>query len=450
MSLLQQQLWSLEAHAPSPGFYNENVHHRLANPVDTGALAGALAYVVDRHEALRTRFPTDGSGPYQSVRPSLAIDLPVADLRSLPAEPRRRELARLASLEHLTPFNVADGPLLRARLFLLDDATSELALTLHHLICDATSLSLLMSDVIDSYAALIAGRGPDLPRLLIQYADFAVWEQKWFTERRDRAQRDWWASKLGGVAETRSLPYSRANSGVAPVVDLNVTPDVKGFRMADDLRARLAELARGSKTGLSVVCLAAVEALMAVSTGDTDTLLMTTYSGRDRHELEPVLGLFGGFGLLRTDLSGDPPFEAVLRRARASMLGLLENHHLPILWVIDMLRAGGTNLRLAGIPVAFHFFHAAERWAPGVTVVATPPEDDAPLDVGDQAAKPLDIRFFDDGRHAWGRVDYHASCFEPGAIDTLLADLFRLLEAVCDDPLIRLSDLPVAAIEMTA
>ncbi len=445
MSLLQEQLWSLEECSPSPGFYNESIHHRFGEPVDAGALAGALMYVVDRHEALRTRFPNHGAGPYQSIRPSLPVELPITDLRSAAERERHRELLQLSSLEHHTPFDLAGGPLFRARLFLLDKASSELVLTLHHLICDATSLSLLMSDVVGATASLMAGETPDLPPLLIQYADYAVWERRWFTDNRERAQREWWMGKLGGVADRRALPYSRSGpEAAAPVVDLTVAPVARSFRVADDLRARLVELARASKTGLSVVCLAALQALMALSTGDTDTVVITTYSGRDRHELEPVVGVFGGFGFLRTDLSGNPPFEAVLRRARASMLGLLENHHLPILTVIELLRAAGMKLELMDVPVAFHFFHAAERWAPGVTVVATPPEDGPLLDVQDQAAKPLDFRFFDDGRHTWGRLDFHASCFEAGAIDTLVADLFGVLAAVSENPLIRLCDLPVA------
>jgi len=450
MSLLQQQIWSLEKSAPSPGFYNDSVHHRFVVPVDTAVLTDALAYVVDRHEALRTRFPTDAAGPYQSIRPALAVDLALTDLGGVRATDRPRELARLASQEHQAPFDVAGGPLLRARLFLLDNDTSELALTLHHLISDATSLSLLSTDVVDAYTALRAGRRPELAPLVIQYADFAVWQQKWFNEKREQAQRDYWASKLVGVTGARSLPYSSSGHGMAaPVVDLTVAPHIEGFLVADDLRARLVHLARVAKAGLSVVCLAAVEALMALSTGDTDTLVITSYSGRDRPELEPALGLFGGLGFLRTDLSGNPPFETVLRRARASMLGLLENHHLPIVTVIDMLATRGTNLELSSVPVAFHFFHASERWEPGVTVVARPPEGNGPLDSEDEAAKPLDFQFFDDGRHTWGRLGCHADCFEPGMIDTLLADLHRLLEAVSEDPLIRLSDLPVTVVEVT-
>jgi len=449
LSLLQQQMWSLEITAPAPGFYNDSIRHRFDEPVDVPLLGEALQYVVDRHESLRTRFPTDATGPYQSILPSMTVDLAVTDLRGPAAGDRSRELGTLVSSEHQNPFDVARGPVFRARLFLLDGGGGDLSLTLHHLISDETSLSLLLADLLDAYRDLRAGEKPRDLDLGIQYADFAVWESRWFTNKRRVAQSDYWMNKLGGLAPFRALPYSEAEPAAVSAVDLSLAPDLEDFVLADDLRAGLVRLARACRTGLSVVCLAAVESLMTLSTGDVDTVVMTTYAGRDRPELQQVVGLFGGVGFLRTDLSGDPAFEVVLRRARASMLGLLENHHLPVVEVIEMLAAAGTDLDLQRVPVAFHFFHAAERWEPGTTVVARPPAGDGPADDPDAAAKPLDFRFYDDGHRLWCRLGYHAGCFEPGVIDVLIGDLRRLLEAVATDPLLRLSDLPVTPVPIT-
>ena len=448
LSLLQGQMWHFETTSPTPGFYNEAIRHRLSRPVDTGMLREALGATVARHEALRTRFPADAGGPYQSIVASLTPELEVADLRAVAAADRENALARLAQTEQRMPFDLEAGPPFRFRLFRLTDDISELMICLDHMIADDTSMSLLLGDVLAHHDALAAGRPADLPALGVQYADFAVWQRKWFTPEREQAQRSYWRAKLAGVPETRAVPYG--TEGPPDSVDLRVPPQVHCLLLDRGLRARLAALARATATSLSVVCTAAVESLIALSTGDTDTVVLTTFGGRFRPEVERVVGLFGGFGFIRTDLSGDPPVEVVLRRARASVLGLMENHHLPVLDVIDEVRASGTHLGMPSVPVGVHFFHAShDRWIPGTSVIARPPDRPGPKGESTEAGKPLDIRFFDDGEMLWAMVHHHSELFEPGAVVRFASDLERVLEAMAGDPLLRLSELPVAPLPAT-
>jgi len=445
LSLVQEHMWDLRRWAPSPGFYNEAVRHRLPAAVGPGLVSDALAFLTQRHESLRTTFPSASGRPYQSIAPSVVVDLAVTDLRRLGPEERAGDLRRIEAADAEAPFDVARGPVFRARLFLLADDARELCLVFDHLVVDATSRAVVTSELDDVLAALAAGEEPALPRQEIDYADFAVWQRQWMSEERLREHQDFWVDHLRGMAPARPLPYrsdlrdpSRLGSS-----DLTPAPAVHVFAIDAGV---IDLLRRATRSSSFVLAAAAVAAVVARSTGDPDTVALTSVGGRDRAEIDGVVGLFGGNSVLRIDLSGDPAFELIVRRARASLLGVLEHQHVPLSRIVGPLRENGIVLSPLAIPVAIHFFHAAHhRWVPGTSVVAHPPcregrtEPDLP-----EASKPLEFRFFDDGAQLWCELLYHPGEYDDATAARVVSDVKGVLRAAAADPLLRLSRLPVS------
>ncbi|HET7488901.1 MAG TPA: condensation domain-containing protein [Acidimicrobiales bacterium] len=451
LSLVQEQMWNLQRWAPEPGFYNEALRHRFPFAADPAAVAGALDLLVQRHESLRTSFPTFGGVPYQSIAPAVDVPLEVTDLRHLPPAQREAEMRAVQAADVEAPFDTFGGPAFRARLFLLDDATSELCLVLDHLVADATAEAILGSELDDVLAAWAAGEDPALARQELDYADFAVWQRRWMTAERVGEHERYWVDALRGMAPVRPVPYlGGANDPMALASsELTAPPMQYDFVLPDGV---VGALRRRTRTSPFVIGAAAVAAVVARATGDGDTVLLTSASGRDRSELDPVVGLFGGTAVLRVDLSGDPAFEVVLRRARRAMLGILEHQQVPMARVFDAVRASGTVLSPLAIPVAVHFFHAAHhRWVPGTSVVARPPEREGPaVPELPEASKPLEFRFYDDGTTLWGKLLHHPDKYDGRLAASVVADLKAVLAAAAGDPMLRLSQLPVPAAAVPA
>jgi non-ribosomal peptide synthetase component F len=179
------------------------------------------------------------------------------------------------------------------------------------------------------------------------------------------------------------------------------------------------------------VAVAAAAALFGRYGDTTDVVFSTTLSGRNRAELEDLIGMFSGIGRLRTDLSGDPPFVDVVVRARDRVLGMFENQDVPFLRVRRALwpefPTGGVELAEA-LPVEFQFFHLAEEQE---------------LFFRGQL-HPLSVTLVDDGVRITGRLSYKLDFYEPSTVDRLARDLELLLAAVAADPSRRLSELPVS------
>src|SRR5215212_4842231 len=116
VSFAQQRLWFLDQLEPGSPFYNLSQVISINGNLDVAALQRTFNEIVERHEALRTTFSPAPDGATQVIAKTLTIEVPVDDLRSLPASDHDVAVAKLANEEARRPFDISTGPLLRARL----------------------------------------------------------------------------------------------------------------------------------------------------------------------------------------------------------------------------------------------------------------------------------------------------------------------------------------------
>jgi amino acid adenylation domain-containing protein len=410
LSLAQEQMYGLEAAADPPGLYNITALHTFADPVDVGALREALAAVTERHEILRTGFGDGDDGPYQFALPQARVPLTVTE------DPSPERIAA----QDAEPFDLGTPPLVRAGLY-----GRRLAVTLDHLVADGTGAAIFMHDLLAAYGAITAGRAPALAELPVQFADFALWQRAHVTGDVLQRQLRWWLDTLAGMPLGPAVPFDHLPD--RPTRRISSTT----FAVPDATRARLDEVARATGSTLFTVAAAAAGALLGRHGGSTDVVMSTTLSGRNRAELEDLVGMFSGIGRLRTDLSGDPAFAEVVVRSRDRVLGMFENQDVPFMRVRRALLpdfpTGGVALA-AALPVEFQYFHTG---------------DDQELFFRGQL-HPLSLTVLDDGARLTGRWSYKLDFYEPSTVDRLAADLERLLAAVAADPSLRFADLPVS------
>ncbi len=426
VTLAQEQMWALEATASPPGLYNVTATRRF-EAVDEDALRAALAFLVDRHETLRTAFVVESGTPHQAIAPQGVIDLAVSDLTSTPPSQREAQLHACIAEQDATPLDPARAPLVRAHLYRCDPTASTFAVTFDHLICDGTSVSVFMCELETAYATLSAGGRPELPPLKIQFADFALWQRGWLTEETLNAQVEWWVQALDGVPRGPTLPFDRIPR--EPSRRISST----SFTVPSATYQVLQRLARRSHSSLFTVCAAAVSSVLSRLGGPSDVVLSTTLSGRQHSELEGLICMFAGVGRVRTDVSGDPTFTEVVERARTSILGMFENQDVP-------------------------FFRVRQRLLPDfpsgpLEVASTLPTELAyfPSGPGSQGYElffrgqlhPLSITLLDDGTELRAQLSYKVAFYDEATIARLADGLRAVLRTVGEEPHIRLSDLPV-------
>jgi len=356
------------------------------------------------------------------------VVLAVADLGATPAGERPAELRRRIVEQDATPFDLGRSPLFRAQLLHLGDEPSLLVTTFDHLICDGTAVEIFVTELVEAYRAHVARRPPALPAVDIQFADFATWQRRRLTPDVLRAQLDWWAATLDGAPFGPSVAFDRLPE--VPTRRISSRPLI----VSPERYRVLQHLARTTSSSLFVVCTAAVQAVLSRFGGMTDIVLSTTLSGRDRAELEGLIGMFAGVGRIRTDLTGDPPFAEVVDRARASVLGLFEHQDIPFMQVRQALWPDFPTDLIGGaavLPIELGYFHAPAR--------RTEPHE---LFFRGQL-HPLSITLVDDGATIHGELSYKLDFYDEGTIDQLAVGLEAVLDAVGNSASTPLSSLPV-------
>src|SRR5262249_3367451 len=195
-SIAQERLWQFARLVTGLPLFNLSYAVWLAGALDVAALRDAFTRLIQRHEALRTAFAFVEEQLVQVVAPDAQVAFHVEDPRTLPEVEREQEILRLVEDEALAPFDLAQAPLLRARLLRLDEHEHLLLVTTHHIISDGWSLGVLIDELSVLYDACSSGGQPPLPELPVQYADFAAWQRQWRNNAQMVEQLDYWRQRL--------------------------------------------------------------------------------------------------------------------------------------------------------------------------------------------------------------------------------------------------------------
>lgn len=433
LSFAQQRLWFLDQLEPASPFYNNPMALRLRGPLDVEVLNRCLNIVVERHEALRTTFETSQGRPVQIVSPSLTLPLPVDDLGHLPADEREAEARRLAGEEASLPFDLARGPLLRARLLRLGEEEYLLLATLHHIVSDGWSMNVLVREVTALYRSLIDGEQPRLPELPIQYADYAQWQRDWLQGEALARQTQYWTNQLSAHPTVLELPtdYPRPalQSSNGAQFDFHLSPE---------LTRRLRELSRQEGATLFMTLLAAFQTLMHRYTGQEEINVGTPIANRTREEVEGLIGFFVNTLVMRANLSGDPGFVDLLGRVRETALGAYAHQDLPFEQLVEALQP---ERDLSHTPLFQVMFMLQNTPRSNVELKGLTVE---PLATESRTARfDLTVEMNEGLEGLSGTIEYNTDLFEAATIERMARHFHNLLEGIVADPEQTLSQLPL-------
>jgi amino acid adenylation domain-containing protein len=343
LSFAQEPLWFLDQLVPENPFYSMPSAYRLTGPLDVVALERALHEVVSRQEVLRTSFPAPGGRPHQHVAPPAPVHIPVDEVGGDESEARRR-----AGAEAARPFDLATGPLWRARLLRLSGEEHVLLLTTHHIISDGWSTGVLLRELSALYGAFCRSERSPLPPLPVQYADYAVWQRQWLQGEVLEDHLAYWQRRLAGAPPALDLPADRPRPSM---------PSYRGalerFAVTAGVTSGLRAVGRTCGATLYMTLLAAFKVLLAGEARIDDVVVGGTAGGRSRAELEGLIGLFVNPLALRTDLSGDPTFAEVVARVRQTTVEAFDHQDAPFDKVVARLRAPRDLSRNPVVQVAF-------------------------------------------------------------------------------------------------
>lgn len=333
LSFAQQRLWFVEQLEPGNTAYNIPLGLKWNGPLNLAVFEKSVSEIVSRHETLRTTFANVNGEPVQVIAPPEKVSLPVIDLSGLPQTEHASEIERARRTEVQTGFDLSKGPLWRAKLLRFAPEQHVVLFTLHHSISDGWSLNVLVREMIELYTAFSQNRPSPLEPLPVQYADFAIWQREWLQGDTLKRELDYWSKQLRGAPTRLELPTDRPYTQHS-----NREGALHSFTIPPNVTAKLKEIARREEATLFMVLLAGFAALLSRYSGQEDMLIGTAIAGRQRAELEKLIGFFINTLVIRMDLRHDPSFRELVGRVREAMLGAYAHQDVPFEKLVEELQ----------------------------------------------------------------------------------------------------------------
>ncbi|RYZ36054.1 MAG: amino acid adenylation domain-containing protein, partial [Myxococcaceae bacterium] len=438
----QQRLWFIDQLEPGTSLYNMPLPLRLTGVLDEGALRRSLDALMARHESLRTTFRVEAGQPVQHIHAEATVPFESVDLTGITdTAERQAEAERRGLAESRRPFNLEQGPVIRALLMKLGAEDHVLVVHVHHIVSDGWSLGVLVREVTALYEAFRHGQTPSLPELPVQYADYAVWQRNWLQGDVLKAQLGWWKQQLAGASHVLDLPTDKPRPAVA-----TQRGDAVSVRLPRALSEQVEALAQKEGATPFMVLLAAFQTVLHRYSGQDDVLVGSPIANRGHAETEGLIGFFVNTLVLRGSFSARTTFRELLAQVRTTTLGAYEHQDLPFERLVESLQTTRDLGRTPLFQVLFALQNAPlpELALPGLSVAG------AHFGGRDLSLFELSLDLNRDAEGFAGMLQYATDLFEPATVERLATHLRVLLETVLARPDLPLADVPLSSAEEQA
>jgi len=434
LSFSQERLWFLNQLEQGGTAYTIPFVTRLAGPLQIEVLESCINEICRRHEVLRTTFEVREGRPVSVVHPFRMRTFPFVDFETIPESERESEFQRHATQTIQQGFDLACGPLFRVTLFRFHEAEHVLLVTMHHIVSDGWSLNVFFQELEALYLAFSQGRPSPLPELIVQYADFAHWQRQWLQGEKLDSQLTYWTRHLANASVILNFPTDRPRP-----VRQTFRGASEWLELSPHLTERFTAFSLQNGVTLFMAMLAAFKVLLFRYTGQDDLLVGTPIANRRRLDTEKLIGAFFNTLVLRTDLSGDPTFRALVARVKDMTLEAYAHQDLPFEQLVEALHP---RRDLSRSPLFQVMFSMSNVSMPTLRL------GDVEIDVEvlDRGGAQFDLNMVVSetaGRGLVVMVEYNTDLFDAETMKRLLTHYQRLLENVVVVPDHPISTLPM-------
>lgn len=438
VSYAQQRLWFIDQFEGGSSHYNMPGAFRLEGKLDRKAFRSAIEGIIDRHEVLRTRFEEIDGKAYQVIMTEYDVPITEHDLSQFDKEDQEARLSKLAAEDAGKPFNLAQDVLIRIHLLKLGETEFMVHFNMHHIASDGWSAAVLIKEFSAIYVALLKDGKHQLRPLRVQYADFACWQREQLQGEQLEKQLNFWKKQLADLPAVHELPLDQSRP-------IDQTYEGGEFKMTlnREVALQVKQACRTYDVTLFMFVQTVFSLLLGRYSNQTDVVMGTPVAGRRHKDIEQLIGFFVNSLVLRTDLSGNLSFEALIRKNKKDILDAFAHQNVPFEMLVEELNPARSlsYSPLFQVMISLQNNEQTEFAIPGLRVSVMPEEDqsikfDLDLNILETDTESIEL--------TWS---FNSALFHEASIHRM-ADSFKvLLEGVLNNPAKDVATLPLLSEE---
>lgn len=334
LSFSQQGLWLLDQIDGGSSHYNMSTALKLSGTLNFNALEKAFISILDRHEVLRICFKKNENGqPLPVIKNSDDFAVILHDLSHIKGESKLVEVIDRITLDEAHIFNLNTDFMLKVQLLKLSNTEHVMLLNMHHIASDGWSIGILFKELSILYKANSLNYTNPLQPLSIQYTDYAQWQRDWLQGVVLDEQLSYWCKQLADLPLLHNLPLDNARPVVQSFsgkVHKSTVNKVRSDSLKDLCRAHNATMFMGLHAVFSV--------LLARYSNETDIVIGSPIANREQAEITSLIGFFMNNLVLRSDLSGAPTFNELIKKSKQLLLAAYAHQKVPFEQVVEALK----------------------------------------------------------------------------------------------------------------
>ncbi|NUR70877.1 MAG: amino acid adenylation domain-containing protein [Hamadaea sp.] len=417
LSFAQEAVWLIAQLAGDVPLFNLIAAEWIPDGLPLARIQQDLNDIAARHDSMRMAVLSGGDRPCMTVLPSLSVVL-----EEITVEGDDLDAVRTAALRFAArPYQLDEAPLWRSAVLVTPSGRRMFMLGAHHIVMDASSLVLVCSE--------LAGALPRTP-LPLRFADFAAWQRERVAGGAFSRDLDYWRGRLADLPAPLDMPADHPRTAERSLAGATVQRELSA-EVIDQVRA----LSRAEGVTTYMTMLAAYAVLLRRYTGEDDLLIGSTVSGRNRPELQRMVGMLVNMVPVRADLTGSLTFRELLKQVRDRVSEALVHQNVPFDLLIREVRPGYPRNRAPLAQVGFNMpMEENRQMLTSVALPMTPQGSqlDMTLHVVPLAGGGLDVE-----------LEYSTALFREETAYALLDQFMALVGALAADPAADVKRVPV-------
>jgi amino acid adenylation domain-containing protein len=428
----QQEIWaSVQMGTAANCAYNESQSLRLTGELDLAALKLALQELINRHEALRTTFSTDGTA--LCIVANRETELPTIDLTRLPSPARSDELARILAQEVRQPFDLEHGPLFRSQVIQLTDREHILILTAHHIICDGWSWGVLMPDLGRLYSALQQGITPELEDA-DRFSEYAKLQTAAAQDPDTLAAEQYWLQQFAENIPVVDFPTDRSRPALRTFEAAR-----EDWELQPELVTSLKQLGTRQGCSLMTILLAGFEVWLHRLTGQEDLVVGIPAAGQAASGHDRLVGHCVNLLPLRSQIDRTKSFNEYVQTRKSRILDAYDYQDFTFGSLMSKLTLPRDSSRIPLVPITFNLDRAL--------TADSLPFDGLEVEFSTNPRAFENFELFVNATELQGKItlecQYNCNLFDAQTIRNRLAELETLLLGIIADPDRSIAKLPI-------
>ncbi|BAY24964.1 amino acid adenylation domain-containing protein [Calothrix sp. NIES-2100] len=438
LSFAQARLWLLDQLVGRNATYNMPLAMRIFGNLDINALERSIHEIVQRHASLRTNFQVVQGLTVQVIHPNPTFSLHIVNLQNSPE--KETEVQQLVKIETHIPFDLALDSLIRARLFQLSPEEYVFVLTIHHIVCDAWSIEILLQELSSLYPAFCTAQasgasamGTPLPELPIQYVDYTLWQWQLLTTPILQRQLNYWNRQLAGVKPLLQLPTDKPRQLLHKFKGSSLQSEIN-----PQLKQELKTLSQASGVTMFMILLTAFVTLLYRYSDRQDILIGSAIANRHQNT-KYLIGLFANILVLRINIQENLSFNELLTHVKEVVLAAQTHQDVPFEQLVKTLLPSQSLKQSPLVQVLFNLEPAPSKWElPGLTVT--------PMNTESTAAKfDLTLSIVETTTGLKATWEYNSDLFQRQTIARMSENFHSLLTIMAIAPQQIVGEIPLIA-----